>query len=496
MEGVMLDRSSGILMPISSLPSKYGIGTFGKEAYNFIDFLHAAKQRYWQLLPIGPVSYGDSPYSSFSAFAGNPYCIDLEILIEEGILSDEDCEALDFNDEYVNYEKQFNFRYEILYKAFIKCRLRYSEEITEFRNNNQWVIDYALFMALKYHFNQLPWYEWDKDVADRNKYVMEKYTNLLEDKIEFWIFLQSLFFKQYYKLKNYANENGISIIGDIPIYVAKDSVESWSERKLFEIGESMKPSLEAGVPPDAFSDKGQLWGNPVYNWGYLKENSYEWWIKRLKWSFTLYDVVRIDHFRGFDEFWAVPYEAESAVMGKWFPAYGREMFEQVIKKTGRLNIIAEDLGIITDRVTELKNKFDFPGMKVLQFAFDGNRLNPYLPQNCEENAVFYTGTHDNDTLKGWFRRLDEDTKAYVLSSLNINSDLNEEKIIDKMIESVLESNAVLAVIPLQDYLHLDSSGRINTPSTLGGNWTWRVKKEMLTDELTDKIRLMAIKSKR
>jgi 4-alpha-glucanotransferase len=492
----MLDRSSGILMPISSLPSKYGIGTFGREAYNFIDFLHAAGQKYWQLLPIGPVSYGDSPYSSFSAFAGNPYYIDLEPLIEKGILSYEDCKVLDSDDEYVDYEKQFNFRYKILYNAFINCKLKYLSEINEFRNNNQWAADYSLFMALKYHFNQMPWYEWDEGISDRNEEALEKYRQLLRDKTEFWIFLQVLFFEQYYKLKDYACKKGISIIGDIPIYAAKDSVEAWAERKLFEVDENMKLSMAAGVPPDSFSDKGQLWGNPVYNWGYLKENSYEWWIKRLKWSFRLYDVVRIDHFRGFDEFWAVPVGSENAIMGKWLPAGGKELFEQAIKELRKLNIIAEDLGIITDSVIKLRNELSFPGMKVLQFAFDGNRSNPYLPQNYEENSVVYTGTHDNDTLRGWLESLDMDTKLYALNRLNINVDIKEDIIIDKIIEKALESKAGKAVIPLQDYLHLDSRGRINTPSTLGGNWMWRVKKEMLTNELIDKIRTMTIKSGR
>lgn len=492
----MLDRSSGILMPISSLPSKYGIGTFGSEAYNFIDFMHASGQRYWQLLPIGPVSYGDSPYSSFSAFAGNPYYIDLELLIEEGMLSYEDCKVLDSDDEYVDYEKQFNFRYEILYKAFINCKSKYLIEINEFSSNNQWVPDYALFMALKYHFNQMPWHEWDEDISDRNKDALEKYGQLLKEKTEFWIFLQILFFEQYNKLKDYANKKGVSIIGDIPIYAAQDSVEAWAERELFEADENMKLSLAAGVPPDAFSDKGQLWGNPVYNWGYLKGKSYEWWIKRLKWSFRLYDIVRIDHFRGFDEFWAVPVGAENAIMGKWLPAYGKELFSQAMSEIGRLNIIAEDLGTITDSVIKLKNEFDFPGMKVLQFAFDGNWSNPYLPPNYEENSVAYTGTHDNDTTNGWLKSLDADTKTYVLNSLNINADIKEDAIIDKIIESVLESKAILTIIPLQDYLHLDSYGRINTPSTLGRNWMWRVKKEMLTEELIDKIRTMTVKSSR
>lgn len=399
-------------MPINSLPSKYGIGTLGREAYNFIEFLKEAGQKYWQILPIGPVSYGDSPYSPFSAFAGNPCCIDLESLIEEGLLSFDDCEILDSNDEYVNYEKQFKFRYKILHKAFTNNRVQYLHKVNEFKASNPWTEDYALFMALKYHFNQLPWFKWDMKVSNRNELTLDNYKILLKDELQFWTFLQYLFFDQYYKLKDYANKSDISIIGDMPIYAAKDSVEAWAERKMFLVDENMHVSMEAGVPPDLFSEKGQLWGNPVYNWGYLKETSYEWWIKRLSQAFSMYDIVRIDHFRGFDEFWAVPAGSENAVMGEWKPAYGKELFEQAIVKLGKLNIIAEDLGIITDRVIKLKNEFDFPGMKVLQFAFDGNPLNPYLPDNYEENSVAYTGTHDNDTLKGWLEKLSSEAKKH------------------------------------------------------------------------------------
>lgn len=491
----MFKRSSGILMPISSLPSKYGIGTLGKEAYNFIDFLYSSKQRYWQLLPVGPVSYGDSPYSSFSVYAGNPYYIDLELLIEEGILTYEDCKALDFEDEYIDYEKQFNLRYEILNKAFVNSKNKYSKKLSEFIKKNHWVEDYSLFMALKYYFNQKPWYEWDEDIASRNRGAYEKHKKLLQEKTEFWVFLQYKFFEQYNKLKAYANNKDIYIIGDMPIYAAEDSVDVWSDRKLFKTDENMLPNLSAGVPPDAFSEVGQLWGNPVYDWGYLKENSYEWWIKRLSWSFSLYDVLRIDHFRGFDEFWAVPKDSLNAVNGRWYPAGGKEFFEQAIEELGNINIIAEDLGIITESVTKLKNNFNFPGMKVLQFAFDGNHLNPYLPKNYEENSVAYTGTHDNDTLKGWFRKLDISAKQYVLKCLGIN-DTEGDKIIDLLIDNVLKSKASLVIIPLQDYLSLDSRGRINTPSTLGGNWVWRVKREMLTEELSMNTKAMTINSNR
>ncbi len=486
----MFYRSAGILMPVSALPSKYGIGTFGKEAYNFIDFLHSANQKYWQLLPIGPVSYGDSPYSSFSIYAGNPYYIDLELLIDKGYLSYSDCEAIDSDEEYVDYEKQFKYRYKILYKAFENSRGIIDNETTAFKLNNNWIYDYSLFMALKYHFNQKPWHLWDEEISERNKEAIKKYETLLKDDMKFWTFVQYLFFEQYSNLKAYADKRDILIIGDMPIYVAEDSVEAWTERNLF------LPSLIAGVPPDAFSDDGQLWGNPVYNWGYLKENSYKWWTNRFRWSFELYDAVRIDHFRGLDEFWAVPDNSKNAVNGRWYTANGRELFEHVIMKLGSLNIIAEDLGIITDSVTGLKDEFNFPGMKVLQFAFDGNLDNPYLPENYEENSVAYTGTHDNDTLKGWYNKLDENIKQIVLKKLNINEEISEDETINNIIKRVLDSKASLAIIPLQDYLKLDSKGRINTPSTLGGNWIWRIKKGMLIHELSNKIKRMTINSDR
>lgn len=484
----MLKRSSGILMPVSSLPSKYGIGTLGKEAYNFVDFLHSSNQKYWQLLPMGPVSYGDSPYASFSVFAGNPYYIDLDVLIEEELLSFEDCEILNVNDKYVDYERQFNFRYKILHKAFVNSIGKYGNEINEFKDNNQWVDDYALFMSLKYYNNQKSWHEWEDKISKDNIKEIEKYRHMLKDDIEFWIFLQFMFYKQYTKLKDYANSRGIYLIGDMPIYTAEDSVEAWSERSLFMTDACKRPSLVAGVPPDAFSDKGQLWGNPVYNWQYHRMNSYEWWIKRLNLSLKLYDLVRIDHFRGFDEFWAVERGSENAISGSWLPANGREMFNRAAKKIKKLNIIAEDLGIITDSVVSLRNEFNFPGMKILQFAFDGNPQNPYLPENYEENSAAYTGTHDNDTLKGWYKKLDDDTRKYVLKSLNISEEMDIDDIIYAMIERVLASKSILCIIPLQDYLCLGTEARINTPSTLGGNWLWRVDKDMLTKDIIHKIR--------
>lgn len=507
----MLNTGSGILLPIFSLPSKYGIGTFGAEAYKFIDFLHSAGQDYWQILPLGHTSYGDSPYSTFSVYAGNPYFMDLETLVIEGFIEESDIGKFDFgsNEESIDYKKLFDKRYEILRKAYVN-KGRY-HNLTAFIKQNPWVEDYALFMALKYKNNQLPWYKWDEGLIKRETSALQRAKDELNDEINFWTFLQSLFFEQYFKLKEYANKSGISIIGDIPIYVAEDSVDVWAESKLFMMDENNMPLCVAGVPPDDFSDKGQLWGNPVYNWEYLKEIEYEWWISRIDFSLKLYDLVRIDHFRGFDEFWAVPYGSENAINGSWLPAYGKELFHKINEKFGNVQIIAEDLGIITDSVIKLKNDLGFPGMKVLQFAFDGNPLNPYLPINYEKNCVAYTGTHDNDTLRGWFEKLSDKEKRYVLNALNININENIENIenidnidnienIDnityELIKANYKSKADIGIVPLQDFLCLDSKARVNTPSTLGSNWSWRLKGDMLTEELAEKIFIILNDSKR
>lgn len=492
----MFDRSSGILLPVFSLPSKYGIGTFGKEAYKFIDFLRSAGQRYWQILPLDPTSYGDSPYSSFSLFAGNPYFIDLEMLIDEGLIRESDLENIHFgnDDEFIDYKKLFDNRYIILRQAYKNSEKPY--DIDSFIKENPWVEDYGLFMALKYKNNQLPWYKWDAKLVKRDEGALYQAKKELKEEINFWIFLQYLFFKQYFNLKDYANKSGISIIGDIPIYAAEDSVDVWTESRLFLLDENKVPSLVAGVPPDGFSDKGQLWGNPLYNWGYLKKTAYRWWINRIYFSLKLYHVVRIDHFRGFDEFWAVPYGSENAVKGSWLPAYGREMFEKAKERLGDLNIIAEDLGIITDSVFKLKNDLGFPGMKVLQFAFDHNPQNPYLPSNYEENSVAYTGTHDNDTLKGWYQKLDNIEKKYILTSLDIEERHKEDDLLWELIQVLYKSKANLCIIPLQDFLCLNSEARINTPSTVGGNWQWRLNSSLLTKDLAIKIRKMTEESKR
>jgi 4-alpha-glucanotransferase len=492
----MFDRSSGILLPISSLPSNYGIGTFGVAAYEFIDFLKRSGQGYWQLLPLGPISYGDSPYSPFSVYAGNPYYIDLDILIEEGILSKKELFPKKYinSEENIDYENLFHNRYDILNKAYKNSYEKFIGEILNFKKANNWVYDYALFMALKYKNNQLPWKEWSSVESKYDENTISLARTELKGDIDFWVFLQYLFYKQYFNLKRYANKNGIKIIGDMPIYAAEDSADVWTNNHVFLMDDNKTPIKVAGVPPDAFSKYGQLWGNPVYDWKCLKETSYKWWLNRIEQSFKLYDVVRIDHFRGFDEFWAVNYGSENAVTGHWLPACGQELFHMVKKNFRDVKIIAEDLGIITDSVVELKNMCEFPGMKVFQFAFDGNDQNPYLPNNYEENSVAYTGTHDNDTLTGWFEELNYNEKKLVLNYLDIKKE--EENINYKIINSIYMSKASLCIIPLQDFLCIGSNGRINTPSTVGDNWRWRVKKELLTDDLAQTIKAMCMNSKR
>lgn len=490
----MYNKSSGILMPVSALSSNYGIGTFGREAYGFVDFLYESGQSCWQLLPLGPVSYGDSPYSSFSAYAGNPYYIDFDTLIEEKLISESDCRSLKHDGDYIDYEKQFNFRYEILRKVYENSADGFAPEMEAFRKeNHMWVEDYGLFMALKYENNQMPWYEWQDGLARREDVAVEKLKIQLKDEINFWVFLQLLFYKQYFKLKEYANKKGISIIGDMPIYVASDSADVWAGSENFLLDGNRKPKLIAGVPPDAFSPVGQLWGNPVYDWDYLRKTSYKWWIERIRWSFVLYDSVRIDHFRGFDKFWAVPYGSENAIEGNWLPAYGGELFAAALHELGMQNIVAEDLGIITDSVIRLKNEFGFPGMKVLQFAFDGNPKNPYLPGNYEANCIAYTGTHDNDTLKGWLEKLSGRERAYAAEELGLDLHgeiYDTEKAVYFIIKKLYASKANICIIPIQDFLAAGSEARINTPSTMGGNWQWRIKGGMLTKELSKKIKTL------
>jgi 4-alpha-glucanotransferase len=483
----MIKRSSGILMHITSLPSQYGIGTFGKEAYEFVDFLVKAGQKYWQILPLGSTGFGDSPYQSFSAFAGNPYFIDLDFLTKEGLLSKEDYNTLDFgnNTEKVEYEKIFNNRMAVLRIAFSKSKGKYEYKIEKFKEeHSHWLEDYALYMAVKEKFGLVSWQQWDEDIKLREGKALKKYKEQLREEIDYWVFLQYLFFKQYNELKQYANSNGIKIIGDIPIYVAEDSADTWANSEIFLLDEAKRPTVVSGCPPDAFSETGQLWGNPIYNWEVLERQGYKWWIERIRANSKLYDVTRIDHFRGFESYWEVPYGDENAVRGTWVKGPGLKLFDAIKEALGEINIIAEDLGFLTEKVIDFRIKSGYPGMKVLQFAFDSKEESDYLPHNYDKNCVVYTGTHDNDTVNGWLKNTNAQDVALAVEYLRLNE---EEGGNWGFICGALSSVGVLAVAQMQDYLGLGEEARMNIPSTLGGNWKWRVKKEALSNKLSEKI---------
>ncbi len=472
-------RKSGILLPISALPSKYGIGTFSKEAYAFVDFLCEAGQKLWQILPLGPTSYGDSPYQSFSTFAGNPYYIDLEELTEWGYLTKKECEACDFGTEpsVVDYEKIYKNRFKLLKKAYKRAvekkGLSKDADYQEFLKEQQdWLPDYALFMALKEAHDGACFMEWEEELRLRKKDALKQCEKKYEVEVDFYCFLQYLFFSQWEKLKAYANEKGIEIVGDIPIYVAFDSADTWSNPGLFQLDEKGYPTAVAGCPPDAFSATGQLWGNPLYDWEYHKKTEYAWWMKRLSHCFALYDVVRVDHFRGFDAYWAVPYGDETAVGGKWKKGPGYDLFATMKKKLGDKNVIAEDLGFLTKSVLRLVKRCGYPGMKILQFAFDSKEESDYLPHNYPQNCVVYTGTHDNDTTLNWYRTLPKADRDFAKEYLQIPR--GKKEVQWEFIRAALASVADTAIIPMQDYLGLGKEARFNTPSTLGGNWVWRM----------------------
>ena len=483
-------RKSGVLLPISSLPSKYGIGTFSKEAYEFVDFLAAAGQTLWQILPLGPTGYGDSPYQAFSTFAGNPYYIDLEEFIKAGYITVSDCERLNFgtNPEYVDYGQMYGSRYFILQKAYagaVEAGLEKDEDYQSFLQENRfWLKDYGLYMAVKTAFDNVCWIEWDEDIRLRKPEAIEAYTRKYAHEIGFYYFQQYYFAKQWRALKEYANQKGIAIIGDIPIYVAFDSADTWARPELFQLDKENLPVGVAGCPPDAFSETGQLWGNPLYDWEYHKRTGYAWWIKRVAHCYELYDIVRIDHFRGFDEYWFVPYGDETAQNGHWCAGPGFELFQEMKRKLGDIRVIAEDLGFLTDTVLQLVKDTGFPGMKVLQFAFGGDANNAYLPHNYKQNCIVYTGTHDNETTVGWYKNLDHWTRGHVDRYLDISRDNDVNW---RFIRAALSSVADTAVIPMQDYLGLGNEARMNMPSTLGKNWEWRMKADACTKELAEKI---------
>lgn len=490
-----MKRASGILLPVFSLPSEHGIGCFSKEAYQFVDMLKKAGQSYWQILPLGPTGYGDSPYQSFSTYAGNPYFIDLEILVGEGLLTE--AESIEYDseeqDESIDYEKIYKTRFKVLKKAYERFRDRMAgghderEAYERFvRENAFWLDDYSLYMAVKDKNDGVSWNEWDAPLKNREDGALSAAREELAEEIGFYKFQQYEFDRQWKKLHAYANEQGVKIIGDIPIYVAFDSADTWAAPRMFQFDENNEPTGVAGCPPDAFSATGQLWGNPLYDWEYHKSTGYEWWIRRIEHCLKLYDVVRIDHFRGFDEYYSIPYGEKTAVNGEWMPGPGMELFHAVEKKLGRPEIIAEDLGFLTPSVLKLLKDSGFPGMKVLQFAFDARESSNYLPHTYPTNCVVYTGTHDNNTTRGWYHEVGKYARDFAKEYM-CKPRLDEDSLAGDFICLAMGSVADLCVIPMQDYLGLGSEARINIPSTLGGNWVWRMKKGQFDEETAGEI---------
>ena len=498
-----MKRASGILLPVFSLPSEHGIGCFSEEAYQFVDMLKKAGQSYWQILPLGPTGYGDSPYQSFSTYAGNPYFIDLGTLVSEGLLTEEESREYDpeGQEEGIDYEWIYKTRFKVLKKAYARfCGrmadghheerregLREREDYERFVSENAfWLDDYSLYMAVKDKNSGVSWNEWDAPLMNREEEALSAAREELAEEIGFYQFQQYEFDRQWKKLHAYANEQGVKIIGDIPIYVAFDSADTWAAPQMFQFDENNEPTGVAGCPPDAFSATGQLWGNPLYDWEYHKSTGYEWWIRRIEHCLKLYDVVRIDHFRGFDEYYTIPYGEKTAVNGKWLPGPGMDLFRAIEKKLGRPEIIAEDLGFLTPSVLQLLKDSGFPGMKVLQFAFDARESSNYLPHTYPTNCVVYTGTHDNDTTRGWYHEVGKYARDFAKEYM-CKPRLDEDSLAGDFISLAMGSVADLCVIPMQDYLGLGSEARINIPSTLGGNWVWRMKKEQFDEELAEEI---------
>lgn len=476
-------------MHLSSLSSPYGIGTMGKEAYTFVDFLKEAGQSVWQLLPICPTSYGDSPYQSYSTFAGNPYFIDLDKLEECGLLEKSEYDTVDWEStpDRVNYGALYNKRYPIYHKAVERFLEDEPEDFKEFCEKNAfWLSDFALFMTLKDVHNGASWSDWKAPLRDHEEEALKEAEEEYQDTILFWKALQYIFFKQWYELKDYANEKGISIIGDLPIYVSLDSVDVWAHPELFQLDENKVPKEVAGCPPDGFSADGQLWGNPLYNWDYMDKTEYVWWIQRIDYLCQVYDTLRIDHFRGFDSYYAIPYGDTTAKNGYWKQGPGMKLFHAVEKSIGKKNIIAEDLGYLTDSVKQLLADSTFPGMKVMEFAFDSRDASSleYLPHNYIPNSVAYAGTHDNDTIVGWFSEASEDDVAYAKEYLCISEG---DEVNWSMMCVLWASVSDLAIVQAQDLLALGSEARMNQPSTLGRNWSWRAMPGVFTNELAEKL---------
>lgn len=480
-------RESGVLMHITSLPGPYGIGTLGKQARAFVDFLKKAGQSKWQILPLTPTGYGDSPYQSCSTFAGNPYLIDLPALVEEGLLEHAEISSFRWNhrEDRVDFGLMYENRQKVLKLAY--ARFAENEDFDRFCwENASWLSDFALYQALKEQQDGKPWYQWETPLKHRDPDAIWNARQALKDQIRFYCFVQYLFEKQWRALRNYAHKEGIRIIGDVPIYVPLDSCDVWSAPELFQLDEHLDPIAVAGCPPDAFSEDGQLWGNPLYRWDVHRQENYRWWIRRMQAAADRYDVVRIDHFRGFESYWSVPHGQPTARNGKWVEGPGLDFIGALKKALPNVPLIAEDLGVITEPVKQLRDASGFPGMKVLQFAFDPEAPSEYLPHNCIKNSVCYTGTHDNMTLAQWLDSLPEKARQYADQYMRLTP---EEGPVWGVIRTAMSTVSDLCMIQMQDPLELGSEGRMNFPGTqTGSNWTWRAADGFLTDALANKLK--------
>ena len=530
MSDTKFERNAGILMPVSSLPSPYGIGTFGKDAYDFVTFVKECNHKYWQVLPLGPTTYGDSPYQSYSAFAGNPYFVDLDMLIEAGFLLKSEVISRDWGDgivpvnvseddavngrfgtyrdgnigdeRYVSYEKIYNNRFDILRIAYNRFKAACAESkktlakglplYKQFDNfvkdNADWLEDYALFMALKSHFNNVSWGEWETDIKFRKPEAMSRYEEQLSDDIGYWKFIQFEFYLQWNALKQYANSNGIEIIGDIPIYMGYDSVDVWANPGEFQLDEDLTPIKVAGVPPDAFSDAGQKWGNPLYDYDKMEANGFSWWRKRMAASAKLYDVIRIDHFIGIVKYYTIPADMPDARQGEYRQGPGQKLLDVINESIGDKKIIAEDLGVEVPEVAKILKENGYPGMKVLEFAFGGDRKNPHLPYNYTQNLVCYGGTHDNETLLGFFEDRGDWELGYAYDYLDTR---DKGRMVDQVFRAAYSSVAVLTVFAVQDILKLGNWARMNLPSSMGNNWKWRMQKGQLGQHELECMRYLA-----
>lgn len=495
---VIIMRSCGVLMHITSLASPYGVGTLGKEAYKFVDFLKKAGQTYWQILPVGPTGFGDSPYQSYSAFAGNPLLIDVDMLIKDGLIAenDKDLLLLAQMDSFADYGQLFSFKRLILSKAHAAFMKNSSDsklyDFTKFcRKNASWLDDYSLFMSLKSSFKQLMWTLWEDEYRLRDEKTLEKYAEEHSSDIECWKFMQYIFFKQYKSLKKYANKQGIKIYGDMPIYVSMDSSDIWADPEMFMLDTDRRPTKVAGCPPDDFSPTGQLWGNPLYDWEYMDKNGYKWWIERVRYSAKLFDLTRIDHFRGFESFYAIPAEDNTAEHGEWLAGPSMKLFNAIKAELGDVKLVAEDLGFLTDEVKAMLKEAGYPGMNVLEFGFGGDDSG-YLPHNYLKNSVVYIGTHDNETALGWYNVLDKEGQKRVRKYLGLPKNASANEIVWGLIRLAYSSVSDNCVIQMQDLLCLDNSARMNIPSTIGGgNWAWRMKKGSDSPVLAKKLKKLA-----